>query len=74
MVQQPRRSPRPFVVAILVAVVLIGGLRFLTTRGASSSDDGEVASAGGRCGGDELTLAVTASSEKAQLMKQLETA
>lgn len=74
MVQQPRRSPRPFVVAILVAVVLIGGLRFLTTRGASSSDDGEVASAGGRCGGDELTLAVTASSEKAQLMKQLATA
>ena len=71
MVQQPRRSPRPFVVAILVAVVLIGGLRYLTTRGASSSDDGEVASAGGRCGGDELTLAVTASSEKAQLMKQL---
>jgi Ca-activated chloride channel family protein len=61
-------------VAILVAVVLIGGLRFLTTRGASSSDDGEVASAGGRCGGDELTLAVTASSEKAQLMKQLATA
>ena len=71
MVQQPRRSLRPFVVAILVAVVLIGGLRFLTTRGASSSDDGDTASAGGRCGGDEVTLAVTASSEKAQLMKQL---
>ena len=33
-----------------------------------------MASAGGRCGGDELTLAVTASSEKAQLMKQLATA
>jgi Ca-activated chloride channel family protein len=71
VVQQPRRSLRPFVVAILVAVVLIGGLRFLTTRGASSSDDGDTASAGGRCGGDEVTLAVTASSEKAQLMKQL---
>jgi Ca-activated chloride channel homolog len=71
VVQQPRRSLRPFVVAILVAVVLIGGLRFLTTRGASSSDDGDTASAGGRCGGDEVILAVTASSEKAQLMKQL---
>jgi Ca-activated chloride channel homolog len=71
VVQQSRRNLRPFVVAILVAVALIAGLRYLTTRGTSAGGDGETTSAGGRCGGDEVTLAVTASSEKAQLMKQL---
>jgi Ca-activated chloride channel homolog len=71
VVQQSRRSARPFLVAIVVAVALIGGLRFLTTREASSSDGGGTGSASGRCGGNAVTLAVTASSEKAQLMKQL---
>ena len=71
MVQQSRRSARPFLIAIVVAVALIGGLRFLTTREASSSDGGDTGSASGRCGGNAVTLAVTASSEKAQLMKQL---
>ena len=61
MVQQSRRSPRPFLIAIVVAVVLIGGLRFLTTREATSGDGGGTGSAGGRCGGDAVTLAVTAS-------------
>jgi Ca-activated chloride channel family protein len=71
VVQQSRRSPRPFLIAIVVAVALIGGLRFLTTRGTTSGEGGGTGSAGGRCGGDAVTLAVTASSEKAQLMKQL---
>jgi Ca-activated chloride channel homolog len=71
VVQQSRRSARPFLVAIVVAVALIGGLRFLTTRDTSSGDGGGTGSAGGRCRGDAVTLAVTASSEKAQLMKQL---
>ena len=74
MVQQSQRSARPFLVAIVVAVALIGGLRFLTTRDSSSGDGGGGSgggSAAGRCGGDAVTLAVTASSEKAQLMKQL---
>ena len=71
MVQQSRRSARPFLVAIVVAVALIGGLRFWTTRDTSSGDGGGSGSGGGRCGGDAVTLAVTASSEKAQLMKQL---
>jgi len=71
VVQQSRRSARPFLIAIVVAVALIGGLRFLTTREASSSDGGDTGSASGRCGGNAVTLAVTASSEKAQLMKQL---
>ena len=70
MVQQSRRSARPFLVAIVVAVALIGGLRLWTTRNSSSGDGGS-GSAAGRCGGDAVTLAVTASSEKAQLMKQL---
>ena len=70
MVQQSRRSARPFLVAIVVAVALIVGLRFWTTREPSSGGGG-TGSAGGRCGGDAVTLAVTASSEKAQLMKQL---
>ena len=71
MVQQSRRSPRPFLIAVVVAVVLIGGIRFLTTRGTSSDDGGDTGTAAGRCSGDAVTLAVTASSEKAQLLKQL---
>jgi len=71
VVQQSRRSARPFLVAIVVAVALIGGLRFLTNRNASSGDGGDSGSAADRCGGNAVTLAVTASSEKAQLMKQL---
>ena len=71
MVQQSRRSPRPFLIAIVVAVVLIGGIRFLTTRGTSAGDGGGTGTAAGGCAGDAVTLAVTASSEKAQLMKQL---
>ena len=71
MVQQSRRSPRPFLVAVVVAVVLIGGIRFLTTRGTTSGDGGDTGTAAGRCSGDAVTLAVTASSEKAQLLKQL---
>jgi Ca-activated chloride channel homolog len=71
VVQQSRRSPRPFLIAVVVAVVLIGGIRFLTTRGTSSGDGGGTGTAAGRCVGDAVTLAVTASSEKAQLLKQL---
>ena len=68
MVQQSRRSPRPFLIAVVVAVVLIGGIRFLTTRGTSAGDGGDTGTAAGRCSGDAVTLAVTASSEKAQLL------
>jgi Ca-activated chloride channel homolog len=71
VVQQSRRSPRPFLIAVVVAVVLIGGIRFLTTRGTSAGDGGDTGTAAGRCSGDAVTLAVTASSEKAQLLKQL---
>jgi Ca-activated chloride channel family protein len=71
VVQQSRRSPRPFLIAVVVAVVLIGGIRFLTTRGTSADDGGGTRTAAGRCAGDAVTLAVTASSEKAQLLKQL---
>jgi Ca-activated chloride channel family protein len=73
VVQQSRRSPRPFLIAVVVAVVLIGGIRFLTTRGTSDGDGdgGGTGTAAGRCGGDAVTLAVTASSEKAQLLRQL---
>jgi Ca-activated chloride channel family protein len=73
VVQQSRRSARPFLVAIVVAVALIAGLRFLTTRERSSGDGGDTGSASVRCGANAVTLAVTASSEKAQLMKQLAT-
>ncbi|HYY81253.1 MAG TPA: substrate-binding and VWA domain-containing protein [Actinomycetes bacterium] len=71
MVQQARRSPRPFLVAVVLAVVLIAGLRLLTTRGTSAGGAGGAGgAAAGRCK-TAVTLAVTASSEKAQLLKQL---
>jgi len=71
MVQQPRRSPRPFLIAIVVAVALIVGLRLLTNRdsGSGSGSGGEPAAA--QCDAGGITVAITASSEKAQLMKQL---
>ena len=72
MVQSRRRSPLPFVIAALVAVLLIVGVRLLTGGGGSDSGDGD----GGNdqalpCTGDRVTLNVAASSEKAELVKQL---
>ncbi len=69
MVQQSRRSPRPFLIAVVVAVALIVGLRLLTSRGGGAGTGGAAKSAS--CGANAITLAVTASSEKAGLMKQL---
>jgi Ca-activated chloride channel homolog len=74
VVQQPQRRLLPFLIAIVVAVLLIGGLRFLTTRDSASGEDARTRPVASRCGGNGVTLAVTASSEKAQLMKQLATA
>jgi Ca-activated chloride channel homolog len=66
VVQQSRRGSRAFLVAIAVAVVLIVGLRWLLNRDSGSGTDQATAS----CGAGGVTVAVTASSEKAQLMKQ----
>jgi Ca-activated chloride channel family protein len=69
VVQQPRRGARPFVIAIVVAIALIVGLRLATNRGSGSGEaDRDQATS---CGNGGVTVAVTASSEKAQLMKQL---
>ena len=75
MVQQQRRSPRPFLIAIVLAVALVVGLRFLFTRDGSAG--GGAAGSGGNggkpaaCGADAVALTLAASSEKAELVKQL---
>ncbi len=71
MVQQPRRSSRAFLIAIAVAVALIVGLRLLTSRDSGSPSGPGADKAAVSCGAGGITVAVTASSEKAQLMKQL---
>ena len=70
MVQQPGRGARPYLVAVIVAVVLIAGLRYVTQHGLPSVGKG-TAAAGRRCSGPGEALTVVASSEKAQLVKQL---
>jgi len=73
LVQEPRRSPRPYLIAVVLAVALIVGLRVLTGTHSANSNTG--ASRGGAspasCGSNTLPLAVSASSEKAALLGQL---
>jgi Ca-activated chloride channel family protein len=71
VVQQPRRRSRAFVIAIAVAIALIVGLRLLTNRDSGSRSGSGANQAAASCGAGGVTVAVTASSEKAQLMKQL---
>jgi len=71
LVQEPRRSPRPYLIAVVLAVALIVGLRVLTgSHNASSNAGGDGGASPASCGGKLLTLAVTASSEKAALLTQ----
>ncbi|HKE98261.1 MAG TPA: substrate-binding and VWA domain-containing protein [Actinomycetes bacterium] len=68
VVQPQRRSRRPFLIAAVVAVLLIAGVRFLL------SDGGGAPAAGGgarACDGDTTAITMVASSEKAELVKQL---
>jgi Ca-activated chloride channel family protein len=71
VVQQQRRGSRAFLIAIAVAIALIAGLRFLTNRDSGSRSGSGADQATASCGAGGVTLAVTASSEKAQLLKQL---
>jgi len=72
VVQQQRRSPRPFLIAVVVAVALVVGLRFLLSGGLSGSGSGGGnGGGGGDCGASPVTVNLTASSEKAQLMRQM---
>jgi Ca-activated chloride channel family protein len=71
--QQQRRSPRPFLIAIVLAIALVAGLRLLLTRdagggGGGGGDGGQKPAA---CGADGVTLTLAASSEKAELVKQM---
>jgi Ca-activated chloride channel family protein len=68
VVQSRRRSPRPFLVAIVVAVALILGTRLLL--GGDGGGEGR-ADEPAPCEGDRVTLSVVASSEKAELVRQL---
>jgi Ca-activated chloride channel family protein len=67
-----RRRPLPFGIAILAAVLLIPGLHALTSRGghAASSSPGAKHTVT-PCRGDNTSLTLVASPEKAQLVKQL---
>ncbi len=73
MVGQPRRSIRPFLVAVVVAVLLIAGLRLLSQRsgGKATSGSGPAAASGRPCSGPRTAFTLVASSEKAELVKQL---
>jgi Ca-activated chloride channel family protein len=67
-----RRRPLPFVVAILVAVLLVPGSRALTSWGGHPGSGSQAANPAVRdCSGDSITLTLVASPEKAQLIQQL---
>jgi Ca-activated chloride channel family protein len=68
-----RRRPLPFVIAIVVCVLLLtGGLHLLTVegRGTNSSRHGD-RHAAKDCGSGAIAFTLAASSEKAQLIRQL---
>jgi Ca-activated chloride channel family protein len=72
LVQEPRRSPRPYLIAVVLAVALIVGLRVLTgAHGSGSKASANGGASPASCGGSTQPLAVTASSEKAALLTQL---
>jgi Ca-activated chloride channel homolog len=67
-----RRRPLPFVIAILVAVLVIPASRVLRSWGGHLGSGSQAAmDAVKDCSGDPITLSLVASSEKAQLVKQL---
>jgi Ca-activated chloride channel family protein len=61
-----RRRPLPFVIAILVAVLVIPASHELRSWGGHLGSGGQA-----DCSGDPITLSLVASPEKAQLLKQL---
>jgi Ca-activated chloride channel homolog len=66
-----RRRPLPFVIAILVAVLVIPASRALRSWEDLESGSEAATHAVKDCSGDPITLSLVASSEKAQLVKQL---
>ena len=64
---QRRRSIQPFVVAIVMAVGLIVGLRLII----GGLGDGDEPAVAGACGANGITLTMAASPEKAALVKQI---
>jgi Ca-activated chloride channel homolog len=67
-----RRRPLPFVVAILVAVLVIPASHALRSWGGDLGSGSQAATHAVKgCSGDAITLTLVASPEKAQLVKQL---
>jgi Ca-activated chloride channel homolog len=67
-----RRRPLPFVMAILVAVLVVPASHALRSWGGHLGSGSEAATHAVKdCSGDPITLSLVASSEKAQLVKQL---
>ena len=74
MVRSQRRSRRPYAIAIVVAILLIAGTRLVVGGGLPRFGKGggdQEAFPQTPCQGDRTTISVVASSEKAQLVKQL---
>jgi Ca-activated chloride channel homolog len=67
-----RRRPLPFVIAILVAVLVIPTSRALRSWGGNLGSGSQAATQAVKdCSGDAITLTLVASPEKAQLIKQV---
>jgi Ca-activated chloride channel homolog len=72
VVIKTRRRPLPFVMAILVAVLVVPASHALRSWGGRLGSSSEAATHAVKdCSGDPITLSLVASSEKAQLVKQL---
>jgi Ca-activated chloride channel homolog len=72
VVIKTRRRPLPFVMAILVAVLVVPASHALRSWGGHLGSSSEAATHAVKdCSGDPITLSLVASSEKAQLVKQL---
>ncbi|MDP9862617.1 MULTISPECIES: substrate-binding and VWA domain-containing protein [Streptosporangium] len=67
--QRPRRNFAPFVIAIILAGALIVGLRLYVGDGGPAGQEGDGPSR--RCGDGGVTLTVAASSEKAELLREI---
>ncbi|MGV9775429.1 extracellular solute-binding protein [Streptosporangium sp. NPDC003464] len=67
--QRPRRNFAPFVIAIILAGALIVGLRLYVGGGGPARQEGDGPSR--RCGDGGVTLTVAASSEKAELLREI---
>jgi Ca-activated chloride channel family protein len=71
MVQSQRRSPRPYIIAAVVALLLIVGVRVVRGGLFSGGGSDEAAGPSTPCEGERTTINVAVSSEKAELVKQL---